>query len=114
MSVGLVVRHQLSQKSSCSARGLICIPHPGPCKQIFQNRNELYFKLPFVGTFDKQLGQFLRKRRGEMTYAQFSRKTGLPASTLHRLENGTQSITLKKLEPVLKRLKCRIADVFPD
>lgn len=92
----------------------MCIPHPGPCKQIFQNRNALYFKLPLVGTLDKQLSQFLHKRRGQMTYARFSRLAGLPPSTLHRLENGTQSLTLKKLEQVLKRLKCKVSDVFPD
>ena len=63
-------------------------------------------------SFDKQLGQFLRKQRGEMTFVQFSRKTGLPASTLFRLENAQQSITLGKLELVLKRLKCKVSDVF--
>ena len=46
--------------------------------------------------------------------ARFSAEADLMASTLHWLENGSQSITLKKLEPVFKRLKCRIADVFPD
>jgi len=65
-----------------------------------------------VGTLDRQLGEFLRKRRGATTYAQFSRKVGLPASTIHRIENGNQSLTLKKLELVLKRLKCSVADVF--
>ena len=53
-----------------------------------------------------------RKQRGEMTFVQFSRKTGLPASTLFRLENAQQSITLGKLELVLKRLKCSTGDVF--
>ena len=47
-----------------------------------------------------------------MTFVQFSRKTGLPASTLFRLENSQQSITLGKLELVLKRLKCSTGDVF--
>jgi DNA-binding Xre family transcriptional regulator len=48
-----------------------------------------------------------------MTYARFSRIAGLPPSTLHRLENGTQSLTLKKLEQMFKRLKCKVSDVFP-
>jgi transcriptional regulator with XRE-family HTH domain len=47
-----------------------------------------------------------------MTFAQFSRKVGLPPSTVFRLENGQQSITLGKLEEVLDRLKCKITDVF--
>lgn len=63
-------------------------------------------------SLDRQLGQFLRQKRGELTYAQFGRKVGLPPSTLFRLENGQQSITLGKLHQVLSRLKCKLADVF--
>ena len=62
---------------------------------------------------DQQLGDFLRKKRGEATFAEFGRKVGMSASTLYRLENGQQSITLQKLEHVLERLKCTLADVFP-
>jgi transcriptional regulator with XRE-family HTH domain len=61
---------------------------------------------------DKQVARFLRKHRGKMTFAQFSKKTGLMASTLFRLENAGQSITVKKLHHVLKRLKCSVRDVF--
>ena len=61
---------------------------------------------------DRQLAAFLRQQRGQMTYAQFSRKTGLPPSMLFRLENCQQSITLNKLEGVLKRLKTSLSDVF--
>lgn len=61
---------------------------------------------------DKQLAEFLRRSRGEMTFAQFSRKVGLPPSTLYRLERGEQSITLGRLQRVLDRLKCRLSDVF--
>jgi transcriptional regulator with XRE-family HTH domain len=63
-------------------------------------------------SLDTQLARFLRSKRGELTYAQFSRQTGLPPSTLFRLENGEQSITLRKLELVLKRLRADISDVF--
>ena len=49
-----------------------------------------------------------------MTFAAFSRKTGLPASTLHRLMNGDQSITLGRLSALLKRLKVTLGDVFGD
>lgn len=84
-------------------------------KQTFRKRNAGPLKLPFVrSSLDKQFGQFLRKKRGEMSYAQFSRKTGLTASTLFRLENGQQSITLKKVEQVLTRLKCKLSDAFPE
>lgn len=63
---------------------------------------------------DKQFGQFLRKRRGQMTYLEFGRKTGLPPSTIFRLENTQQSITLGKLEQVMMRLKCKLTDVFDE
>jgi len=61
---------------------------------------------------DRKLAAFLRRERGARSYAEFSRITGLPASTLFRLENGEQSITLGKLDAVLKRLKKSAADVL--
>lgn len=61
---------------------------------------------------DKQFGAFLRKQRGETTYAVFSRKIGVSASTLYRLERAEQSVTLGKLEEILGRLKCSLEDVF--
>jgi DNA-binding Xre family transcriptional regulator len=64
-------------------------------------------------TLEKQLSIFLRKRRGDMTFAMFSRKIGLPASTLHRLEQCQQSITLGRLQQIMKRLKCGLSDIFP-
>ena len=63
-------------------------------------------------SFDKQLGSFLRKQRGELSYAKFARKIGIGAGTLHRLEQGLQSTTLRKLEGIVKRLKCSLSDVF--
>ncbi|MFZ1072202.1 MAG: helix-turn-helix transcriptional regulator [Verrucomicrobiia bacterium] len=60
----------------------------------------------------KQLAAFLRKKRGDLTYAQFARKTGLSDSTLHRLELGAQNVTLKTLEQICDRMKCRVSDLF--
>ena len=65
-------------------------------------------------SLDKALATFLRKQRGELSYPQFARKLGIAISTLHRLEQGQQSITLGKLEDILKRLKCSTKDVFGD
>ena len=61
---------------------------------------------------DTQLATFLRKRRGESTYAEFSRKLGISASTLYRLENCEQSATLQRLGQILDRLRCSLADIF--
>ena len=60
----------------------------------------------------KQLAQFLRKQRGDLTFQQFSRKTGMSDSTLHRLELAEQNITLNTLEQLSDRLKCSVADLF--
>jgi len=64
-------------------------------------------------TLDNQLAIFLRKRRGETTYAAFARKLGITPSSLFRLENGQQSITLKTLQQIMDRLKCSLSDIFP-
>src|SRR5436190_4983861 len=67
---------------------------------------------PKTTPLDRSLARFLRKQRGKMTFAEFSKHTGLMPSNLFRLENGQQSITLKMLHRVLKRLRCSMKDVF--
>ena len=62
---------------------------------------------------DRHFSRWLRERRGEGTYAALSRATGVPISTLHRLEQGQQSITLRLFEQILRRLRADPADVFP-
>jgi len=47
-----------------------------------------------------------------MTYAQFARKLGTSPSTLYRLENGEQSVTLQRLQQIMERLRCSMADIF--
>jgi hypothetical protein len=61
---------------------------------------------------DRQLAQFLKKQRGSMSYADFSKKTGFTPSSLFRLENCEQSMTLKRLHDLMKRLKVKLGDVF--
>jgi len=68
--------------------------------------------VPSPSSLDKKLAVFLKKRRGEMTFAQWSRLTGLPRSTLFRLENCEQSITLGRLQQLMDRLKVDWQDVF--
>jgi len=34
-------------------------------------------------------------------------------SSLFRLENGQQSITLRNLQQVMDRLHCKLTDIFP-
>jgi predicted transcriptional regulator len=61
---------------------------------------------------DRQLARFLKEQRGELSFAQFSKKTGLPASTLFRLEQCQQSITLGRLHGLMKKLKVTLGEVF--
>ena len=65
-------------------------------------------------SLDKQLADFLRKARGELSYAQFSKKVGVSHTTLHRIERGEHRLTIDKLEVVLDKLKIKLSDVFPD
>ena len=60
----------------------------------------------------KQLGSFLRKRRGELTLMQFSRKLGISDATLHRLEQGQQNVTITTLERLSERLKCKVGEML--
>ena len=91
------------------------IPHPGTGKPKDSTYEKgCSAKLPDVGkSLDKQFGRFLRQRRGAVSYAVFARQLGISASTLYRLETGEQSVTLGKLEEILKRLKASVRDVFP-
>jgi DNA-binding Xre family transcriptional regulator len=83
--------------------------------QIFRIWNDFLGRLRTVsGRLEPQLAAFLRKKRGDFSYAKFSKKVGLPPSTLHRLEMCQQSITLSRLEQIMKRLKCSLSDIFSD
>jgi transcriptional regulator with XRE-family HTH domain len=63
---------------------------------------------------DRQLALFLRKTRGELSYAQFAKKTGISHMTLFRIEKGEHHLTIDKLETVMHKLKVRLRDIFPD
>jgi transcriptional regulator with XRE-family HTH domain len=63
---------------------------------------------------DVRLARFLRKARGELSYAQFSRRTGLSHTTLHQIERGEHHLTLNKLETLMDKLKIRLSDIFPE
>ena len=63
---------------------------------------------------DRQLALFLRKTRGELSYAQFAKKTGVSHMTLFRIEKGEHHLTIDKLETVMRKLKVHLRDIFPD
>ncbi len=63
---------------------------------------------------DRQLAKFLKKARGSLSYAEFSKKVGVSYTTLHRIERGEHHLTLNKMETILNRLRIKLRDVFPD
>ena len=61
-----------------------------------------------------QLAEYLRKRRGSLSLKAFSKTSGISVSSLHRLEMADQNITIDSLETLLRKLRARMRDVFPD
>lgn len=63
---------------------------------------------------DRQLAKYLRKKRGDLSYVQFSKRIGLSHTTVHRIERGEHHLTLSKLETILVKLKIKLSDIFPE
>jgi len=47
-----------------------------------------------------------------MTFAQFEKKMGISASSLHRIEICYQNVTLDMLETITARLKVSVSEIF--
>lgn len=47
-----------------------------------------------------------------MTYAEYARRIGISKSTLQRMEQGEQNVTLDTLETLLTKTKKRLDDIF--
>jgi DNA-binding Xre family transcriptional regulator len=60
----------------------------------------------------EDLARFMRESRGRATLSQFGRKLGISDSTLQRIEVCQQNVTLDTLEQIIKRLGCKITDIF--
>lgn len=63
--------------------------------------------------YRKRLGRFMRHQRGASTLREFARRTGLSCTTIHRLENAQQNVTLDTLEYLCDVFQCRIQDLMP-
>jgi transcriptional regulator with XRE-family HTH domain len=61
---------------------------------------------------DQVFAAFIKKQRGARSYAEFAKEAGLDPGSLHRLERAEQSITLGRLNRVLKRLNSSLEEVF--
>ncbi len=66
--------------------------------------------------YERKFAAYLRAERlkSGLRYADFARKLGISHTTLSRLENATQSVTLRTLQIVMQRLNVSLADLFGD
>ncbi len=60
----------------------------------------------------KVLSENLKKRRGDETIRDFARKLKISKSTLSRLENVDQNVTLNTIQQITKSLNISICDLF--
>jgi transcriptional regulator with XRE-family HTH domain len=65
-----------------------------------------------LSPYDKKVAAFLRKRRGDQAYRDFAPTLGMSSSTLHRLENLEQSVTLAKLHAIALRLRTTVEEIL--
>ena len=61
----------------------------------------------------QRLARFIREKRGEMPQRDFARKIGVAQSTIMRIENLDQNVTIDTLESLCKVFHADVADLFP-
>ena len=61
-----------------------------------------------------RLAVYVRNRRGTATQRDFARRTGLAQSTIMRIENEEQNVTIKTLEQLCQAFKVDVGDLFPE
>jgi transcriptional regulator with XRE-family HTH domain len=59
-----------------------------------------------------RLAKKLKELRGDKTIRVFADELGLSKSTLHKLEQGEQNLSLDQLQRICDALKCDIAELF--
>jgi len=61
----------------------------------------------------ERLARFIRERRGDIPQREFARKIGVAQSTIMRIENLDQNVTIKTLESLCSAFHADIGDLFP-
>ncbi|CAN5831282.1 hypothetical protein BH09VER1_BH09VER1_47490 [soil metagenome] len=61
---------------------------------------------------NQSLAAFLRREKGDGSYAALAEKLNIAESSLYRLVHGNQSATLSSLENILRQLRVSPQDVF--
>ena len=65
-------------------------------------------------SYERQLANYLRKARGDETFRAFAKKLGISPSSLQRLEQAEQNVTLRTVRQITSRLVVPIRDIFSD
>jgi transcriptional regulator with XRE-family HTH domain len=61
----------------------------------------------------KRLAAYIRHKRAGVPQRLFARKTGVAQSTIMRIENEDQNVTLDTLEQLCKAFNVDVGDLFP-
>lgn len=61
----------------------------------------------------QRLAKFIKEKRGSLTQRAFARKIGVAQSTIMRIENLEQNVTLKTLENICRFYNVDIGELFP-
>ncbi|MCK5747368.1 MAG: helix-turn-helix transcriptional regulator [Oricola sp.] len=56
----------------------------------------------------------IRALRGKQTQKAFARRVGLNQSSVNRIEQGRQNVTIDTLQQLCTRLRCRPGDLLHD
>lgn len=65
-----------------------------------------------MGHFRKQLALEIRRRRGDLTLRDFAKKLGMSKTTIQRIENEQQNITIDTIEMLCDALKCEVNELL--
>lgn len=68
---------------------------------------------PHMVHLRQRLAKFIKEKRGNSSQRDFARKIGVSQSTVMRIENREQNVTLTTLEQLCKYYRVDVADLFP-
>ena len=60
-----------------------------------------------------RLAKFIRDQRGDATQREFARKIGVAQSTIMRIENVDQNVTIDTLERLCRIFRVDVGELFP-
>jgi DNA-binding Xre family transcriptional regulator len=64
------------------------------------------------GKLATRLAKEIVKRRGDQTQMDFCKDLGISNTSLNRIEQGIQNVTLDTIEVICDHLECDICDLF--